>query len=98
MKIDLLKFVEGNKKTKDLQDEVDFKKELNKLIANIITGEKEFFTNSDMLIEKLNIKCKKNIFDVSRSFFEFYPLKKYTFKLNKTNIKKIQSYIDKEEK
>lgn len=55
-------------------------------------GDEEFTTDSKLLITKLNIKAKER--DTNLSLF--IGIKKYKIKLNKTNIKKIQKYIDEE--
>lgn len=98
MKIDLLKFVDDNKKIKDLEDEADFKKELNKLIAKIIEGGEKFHTDSDELVNKLKLKFKKINYIDGRNSFGWVVQKacKYEIKLTKENIKRVQEYLDEE--
>lgn len=101
MKIKLLEFVKSNDEINDLKNEADFKKELNRLIANIITGEEEFSTNNKTLVDKLDIKYKKNDSSICGYYgnpFRTHFRGEYMFKLNLTNIKKVQNYINKEEK
>ena len=98
MKIDLLKFVDDNKKIKDLENEADFKKELNKLIAKIIEGGEKFYTDSDELVNKLKLKAKKTECIDGRNSFGWVIKKsyKYGIKLTKENIKRVQEYLDEE--
>lgn len=98
MKIDLLKFVENNNEIQELKNEVEFKKELNKLISNIITGEENFYTNNEELIDKLDLKFEKaENYGRWLVINSFSCQKDYKVKLTKTNIRKVQDYINKEE-
>jgi len=96
MKVDLLEINENSRiKNEQLNENFkaqEFKNELYELIAAIMKGDKDFATNSKLLITKLNIKA--NHTDIHNLMF--MGLKEYSFKLNKTNIKKVQKYIDKE--
>lgn len=95
MKIDLQKIIEDNKKTKELEGEVEFKQELNDLICCIIRDAEEYYTNSDELIKRLGVKYRQQN---KRNYFSYFSNNKYGIKLTKENIKKIQNYINKEEK
>lgn len=96
MKIDLLKMSENSKKDKkEIAIEIEereFKDELYDTIAAICKGDDCFKTNKTQFETKLGIKLKDN-FD-GLMFLGPSP-KKYSFKLNKKNIQKIQKYIDK---
>lgn len=96
MKIDLLDFVDYNKRIDSLRIEADFREELNSIIAAIIKGEIKYYTSNDTLIENVGLKAKqvKEIF-ITRE----WPYKKpdkYIIELNKANIKRVQKYIDNE--
>jgi hypothetical protein len=98
--MDLLKIYEDVKKQKEKEEktvkEIEVEKELRKLIASIIRGEEHFFTNSKKLCEDLKVK-----YDNRDTFTDFgslgFGLYHYRFKLNKTNITKIQKYIEEKE-
>ena len=94
MKIDLQKILEDNKKIKELEEKAKFKRELNDLICYILRDNKEYYTDSDELIKELGVKYKEN----KQNHFSCFPSSMYTIKLTKENIKKIQDYINKEEK
>lgn len=88
MKIDLLDFVDSNKRIKNLEKEADFRKELNKLISYVIVGNENFFTSNKDLINNIGLKAEK-----STSIFSD---NNYIIRLNHPNIKKIQKFIDNE--
>lgn len=104
--MNLLEMYENSKKEdKKFEEEKsnhEFKKELRRLISAIIQGEESFQTNNDKLIENLDIRVGKknnkekncsNIVTIY-SYSWGYGFNKYSFKLNKTNIQKVQNYID----
>lgn len=97
MKIDLLKMSENSKKRKkEIATEIEeseFKDELYDTIAAICKGDDCFKTNKTQFETKLGIKLKEILKD-GLMFLGPSP-KKYSFKLNKKNIQKIQKYIDK---
>lgn len=96
MIIDLLSIYEKNQEIKKQVEEIKEKKELNELIGCILNGEETFTTDIKELLEKIGLKYKKN-----ESYLCYSPFTKnglYEIKLNKTNIKKIQEYIDREGK
>lgn len=100
MKIDLLKIVENNKKIEEQENVLERKREVRKLISVIIKGNEEFYTNDEGLIKEIGIKVSKK--DMNCPMWPI-PIDmqnhgRIRVKLNKTNIQKIQNYIDKEEK
>lgn len=104
MKVNLMDFYEHNQQIDREQSLIDEKKELRKILAHIITGEESCRINNINLIEKIGIKLSKSDKEYDLPFFIYSGIKKnsgsygcYHIKLNKTNIKKIQDYIDKEE-
>lgn len=101
MMINLEKFVEKNEKIKELEEEKEFQEELRNIVASIIQGDETYETNSDKLVEELNFKVKKTKSSntISLLFGSTWCSygKDYTIKLNKTNIKKVQDYINKED-
>jgi len=103
MKIDLLKIYEDNKKIDKLKDEIQFKEELNRLLSDIVMNKEKFYTDNEYMLKKLSLKYSKNkqkekntFYCISFSGNEYYA--KYTINLTKENIKKIQDYVNKEEK
>lgn len=91
MKIDLL---EINKETKKTKQNIEIKEALFEAITDIVKGEETHTTKSEQLIIALNIKKveKQKVCNP----FSFESECRYTFNLNRTNIKKIQKYIDEE--
>ena len=99
MKIDLLGIVQINEATNSMEREVEFRRELHKLIASIFNDEEYFFTKSDELVERTNVKVEKrtgNIISKETDFRWNINPYKYSIKLTKSNIKKVQKYLDNE--
>lgn len=94
MNIDLLSIYENNKQIENQEKELKKEKELMELITYIIQGKETFLTNSKELLEEIGLKYKK------AKDFIYVPFMRgqYEVKLDKTNIKKVQNYIDMEEK
>lgn len=108
MKIDLLKIFENNKKIDEERAKIKQKEELNKIIAAIIENEDYYYCNDKELIEKIGIKIKnkerQNLYNYNYTYnYVVNGITCHTnedsfkIELNKTNIKKIQNYIDKGE-
>lgn len=95
MKIDLFKIQEYNNIIKKEEENIEFKKEIKKLIIAIIDDEGIFKTPNIKLLEEMKIKYKTE----NELWFDSIRLPKYgkmaTIKLNKTNIKKINDYLNK---
>lgn len=71
------------------QLELDFKKDMQKLICNVIRGEEEHCFSSDLdnyYKNKVGIKTKKRDYIMSTSYY---------FTINKTNLNKIQKHLEK---
>ncbi len=88
MKIDLLDFVDSNKRIENLEKEAEFRKELNELISCVIVGKDHHSTKNYDLIKKLDLKAEK--------FLDVFSDNRYMIKINRSNIKKIQKFIDNE--
>ena len=101
MKIDLLKIVENNKKIEEQENVLERKREVRRLISMIIKGDEEFYTNDEGLIKEIGIKVSKKDKDCNdylwTRFIDTQNHGRIRIRLNKTNIQKIQKYIDKEE-
>ncbi len=100
MKIDLMKFVENNKKIEDLRQQAKKKTEINRIIAELIENKEFFFTNEKELLDEIGIKYSKNDTYSGLVYNQFNVTftgnADYKFKFTKENIKKIQKFIDKE--
>lgn len=96
MIVDLNKYIEINKEIEELKEDAEMRTELNNLVAAIIKGEKTYYTDSKKLIDTLKINAKKEIYN--RYSMWVSTKEGYAIKLNKTNIKKINNYINKGEK
>jgi hypothetical protein len=95
MKIDLFDFVGVNKNTKMLEEEIAFRKELHKLIANIITNEKTFRTENKTIVERLKLKFRLER-EPRWEIYNRIDVSIYAVDLNESNIKKVQKYLDSE--
>ena len=102
--MNLLEIYEENKKRKEEEKRQDeeraFNEEIREIECEIILGKEKHYSNNEKVLKTIDIKYKKN------SNFVYYPifaiedrikLRKYYFEYNKTNIKKIQNYIDNKE-
>lgn len=97
--MNLLKIYEQNEKNKNelktVENKLKLEKEINRLIASVIEGNTEFGTNNEDIFEELGIKKCKRRESEYHCFNPFNPYREFYIKINKTNIKKIQNYIDK---
>ena len=97
MKINLMEFVENNKKIENLRKEAKNKSEINKIIAAIITEDEYYYTDNKELLEEIGTKYTK---ENNSSCFTYtingIIRNEYKVKLTKENIKKINKYINKE--
>lgn len=97
MKIDLFDFVGVNENTKMLEEEIAFRKELHKLIASIIKGDKMFTTPNSDLIKRLKLKYKiEKSYDWNGIGCRYCVGNVYNVELNEASIKKVQKYLDNE--
>lgn len=95
MKIDLFDFVGVNENTKVVEEELAFRKELHKLIASIITNEKTFRTQNKTIVERLKLKFRLER-EPRWEIYNRIDVSIYVVDLNKSNIKKVQKYLDNE--
>lgn len=101
--MNLLEIYENSKqedeKYKQEKKNYELKKELRKLMSEIVKGTEEFGTNNKDLIKELDIKKFKKRDNCSSIYYSpFSTSYEYSFKINKTNIQKVQKYIDKTKK
>lgn len=98
--MNLLDIFEENQKRMEEEKQQDeeraFNKEIREIKSEIILGKKEHQSDSKELLDKLGIKYKKykNLY----YYCGTSSIKKYDyyFEYNKTNVKKIQKYLDQE--
>lgn len=90
--MDLVKIYETVKKQEKSEEliikEIRQKQELRNIIADIVLCKEIFYTNDKELCETLGVKYDKN-----NSYLGLCSYS-YKFKLNKSNITKIQKYIN----
>lgn len=96
MKIDLLDIFNKNKKLNEAQDKLELIKELRVLLSTIVKGDDEFLTNNETLIKKIGLKYKNNetLYVPTFSGYDARLYSRYKVELSKSNIKKVQSYLD----
>lgn len=96
--MNLLEIFEENNKRKEEEerqnDKRAFNKEIREIKSEIILGEEKHYSDNKELLEKLKIKYKK----IETTSFGLYYSKRYDyyFEYNKTNVAKIQKYLDQE--
>jgi recombinational DNA repair ATPase RecF len=92
MIVNLNKYIEINKEIEELKKDAEMREELNNLVAAIIKGEKIYYTDSKKLIDTLKINAKKETYNK----YSMWGISKedYAIKLNKTNIEKVNKYIN----
>lgn len=79
-----------------IDKELENYKEIKRIIFEISIGSEKYSTNNKELFDEIGIKLKTK--STSMHFSWYKQEQKYEFKLNKTNIAKIQKYIDRENK
>lgn len=96
--MDLLKIYNENqereKEFKKQKEEYELQKEIKKFVVDIIRNEKEFYSNNKKAFEELGIKYKRK----KRDYIligECFRYGDYYAPINKTNIKKLNDYINK---
>lgn len=96
--MNLLEIFEENNKRKEEEERQDkeraFGEEIREIKSEIILGKKEHHSNNKELLEKLKIKFKHH----ENLYYYYYKVERYDyyFEYNKTNVKKIQEYLDKQ--
>lgn len=94
MNIKLIDFYNKNNDIKEKQNCIKKEKIINNIIADIIIGSETYYIDTE-LEEELLKDCKIKVTKIGtysrNGFHSGY------FKLNKTNIRKLQEYIDKKE-
>lgn len=95
--LELSKEIKEKKSNKQkIEKELEDYKEIKKVIYEISIGEEKHITNNKELFNAMSIKLT-DVKKVSTFCYPFYhnEVFNYEFKLNETNITKIQKYIDK---
>lgn len=96
--MDLLKIYNENqereKEFKKQKEEYALQKDINGFVVDIIRNEKEFYSNNKKVFEELGIKYKRKKKDYIR-IGECSRYGGYYAPINKTNIKKLNDYINK---
>lgn len=97
--MDLVKIYEDNKQkekeAKELKESLELETATKKLIADIIMGKDQYYTNCERLLKEIGLKYEET--KTACNFGFSFGLYNYATKLNKSNIKKIQKYIDEKE-
>lgn len=95
MIVNLNKYIEINKEIEELKEDAKMREELNNLVAAIIKGEEKYYTDSKKLIDTLKINAKKETYNKYSMWVNIRE--GYAIKINKTNIEKVNKYINKGE-
>ena len=91
--MDLLKIYEKNKELEKKQNDLRSKEEIKDIVCSIIKGDETYKVNNKTkkILKEIGIKAYNRNFQGL-----FGMINEEYIKLNKTNIQKIQKYIDKE--
>lgn len=96
--MDLLKIYNENqereKEFKKQKEEYELQKEINGFVVDIIRNNERFYSNNKKVFEELGIKYKRKNKDYIR-IGEYSRYSGYYAPINKTNIKKLNDYINK---
>ena len=96
--MDLLKIYNENqereKEFKKQKEEYELQKEIKKFVADIIRNNEEFYSNNKKVFEELDIKSKRRDRFLECAGYYSKPGDYYA-PINKTNIKKLNDYINK---
>lgn len=93
--MDLLKIYNENqereKEFKKQKEKYELQKEINGFVVDIIRNEPEFYSNNKKVFEELGIKYKRK----KMNYISIGRYGNYYAPINKTNIKKLNDYINK---
>lgn len=96
--MDLIKIYEANKKEREKEKQQNTKIEINRgikeFLSAVIKGNEYFYTSNKELLKKLNLSYKKR----ERGYVTFGSIGicDYQVKINKTNVEKVQQYLNKQ--
>lgn len=86
-------FENAKKEIKKGEKFIEFREDLQEVLCDILKGKKEHYLRKDiteLYEKKLGIKCK----ETKRIFYpSVFNYEDYMFKLNKTNLNKIEKYL-----
>ena len=86
-------FENAKKELKKGEKFIEFREDLQEVLCDILKGKKEHYLRKDiaeLYEKKLGIKCK----EITRNYFpSIFSFGDYMFKLNKTNLNKIEKYL-----
>ena len=80
------------KDEEEMLQDVNDRKEVREILASVVKGKEYHYTSNKKLLKKMKIYYSKN----ESGGFLFNS--SYRFKLSKTNLNKIQQYIEEEKK
>lgn len=97
--MNLLEIFEDNERVKKAEEKLDAKREehheLKEIISEIIRGDETHYTDNEDLLKKIGIKYKKSECSyMPLPFRHFEYERRIYFEYNKTNVKKIQKYLE----
>lgn len=99
--MDLLKIYNENqereKEFEKQKEEYELQKEINGFVVDIIRNNERFYSNNKKVFEELGIKYKRKKMDYNL-VGECFRYDDYYAPINKTNIKKLNDYINKRSK
>ena len=80
--MDLLKIYNENQEREKQKEELKLQEKINELVSDVIQNKSDFISDDEKVFKELKIKFKKVQFN-------------YIAPINKTNIKKLNDYINK---
>lgn len=91
--MNLIEIYENNKKIKSEKQKLEDIEEINEMISCIFKNEDNYYTDNEELLKNIGIKYKKGDYYIRPYYMP--RERSFKFELNKTNIKKINDYYNK---
>ena len=91
--MDLLKIYNENQEREKQKEELKLQEKINKLVSDVIQNKSEFISDNKKAFEELGIKYKRKKSDFMLIGFRS-RYGDYYAPINKTNIKKLKDYLE----
>lgn len=92
--MDLLKIYNENQEREKQKEELKLQEKINELVSDVIQNKSDFISDDEKVFKELGIKYKRKKKDYIR-IGECFRCGDYYAPINKTNIKKLNDYINK---
>lgn len=95
--MDLLKIYNENQEREKQKEELKLQEKINELVSEVIQNKSDFISDDEKVFKELKIKFKKEGCSCSADLYNLTPKFQFNYiaPINKTNIKKLNDYINK---